>query len=562
MEEIQLYSAVWQCCLLIIFGINGITNEKYPLQFWKLHEITSLMEKKWVAFIEMQITFNMFHGQTKSYSSTNLSISMFNQEPLFEILLRLYKHDEYKVKLFKACKKDIISGSTILSNICLFSKERKLSGLLIFNPIYHFHVNMTFMHFQLSLGMLFLHTGWPRFDYFWPKDNRDYIIEYLKISECHSENSDTCHVEKMNGVYPIHCRYFIFYTTKLSWTISPLFNSGIFLVYQIIGSDLISEFKLTHTYNEIFLKDFTHRDSIGVRKVPYQDITFLNKKIQINVYRVVTLRVKVIKISWPRSEMFRVFDGPDLKSIEIITSNKQSHNVSTSFQLTIISWGWLADSKVILVSKLGQYTLLNITKLPSHNIKTFPWNSCIYGDIKYCTLKISTTKLSINATVLSLKYSGPSMIGDHCLFGGIVIYSKHEDGNYKQQMLECENIDSTFIKDSTKIMVPSIFSHFGSSEMWIAGFSYNCYSVITGLLSIESTDCKSIPYSPKKIRCAPNIQISGYSEYLSFKGSYFTYLITAEQRLLFNRELLFGDVPALTLFVLRMSKGVSQRVIY
>ncbi len=267
------------------------------------------------------------------------------------------------------------------------------------------------------------------------------------------------------------------------------------------------------------VRELDKNQGIG-SSIPYLDMTLFGTSFEFHLVRIVTHRINILELSVNGSGVFYIYDGPDVNC----RRNRGFRRIgkvifqTTTFQALLEAH--IARYKLSVSSKGGEYIEM-LLKNSTSNSKTIPWKSCHHTGHMYCVILLKGIRpMGINVTLLSLVYKGPSMVGDHCLYGGVIIYNRAAKGDLTQLLLECDNIDDSTFIISENMKSPSVFSLLGSSEIWVVGFSYSDYSMVDSIISISASSCKTLPVFPTNRKCNPNVK-DVPNMYLAFEKDMF-----------------------------------------
>ena len=421
----------------------------------------------------------------------------------------MHKYISHKVTTFKTCKQNSVPDTYFACSICIPSKNYYTN--LRFSPNDHFKINITFISFTLSYALVndMYYNQKPHLNDLeyglYVKNTpepRRFLIEFLSISEYHEPTNMTnmpnvpWRQSIMNGVYPTHCRYFTSSITNISWHLSPFLHSSINLFYQVIESDLISKQEITFFVMDNWLIE---NQAAGVIIFRSQLSIGSENSVEFHTFVIVTERMKVLLLTPTPGKFIQIYDGPDVNCQELIT--EAILTVSTkSYQATVLSNHSTYSGIVRFNSSIGHHTIYSISEISDNTLKQFPSKACIKNGLLSCIINVqSVPPLGINITVVSLIYTGPSVIGDQCLYGGIAIDSRDKNGTFSQLMIECQDIDDAKYNISGKLKTQPIFSSLDSKELWISISAYKPYSSVSGILSISASYCKYIDYQKSGI---------------------------------------------------------------
>ena len=364
-----------------------------------------------------------------------------------------------------------------------------------------FHVNVTFLQLKLSKVQYFKANN----KLTKRKWEECHIVEYLDIHEICSNNS-TCNVLFYSGVYPTHSLYLLQKKTAVHWAIAPYFLSSIIMLYQIIDSNLITDFNMSTAF---YLQDHFNESADLLLLDFLHFVLFDKNEYHCEIFKIMVHRIHHLEISIAKKiSNLHIFDGPDMNSAEIIPTQDADHAkytyTASTFQLTAMfctrGKGNLTDFGLLIQSKtLVDVTYTFFNAYASKHLQ-LPYSICNFDIVTFCVIRVisNTSTLAINATLLEMQYTGPSMLGDLCIYGGYAVYSLRERNDFQELTLECEQSHQTDYHAPSTVKSQSMFSPLKHNELWITFFSYKNYGKISAEISISAVPCHSLMFKPKR----------------------------------------------------------------
>ena len=514
MNEHLKVSAV--LCLVAVVSSRGRNATwKMPIiyQYWRsapwAQEVSRKMKKVWLRYT----------GGLTSLSLTKALKCKIQEFKSFNLLI--LRTIELKIQKFITCSK--LEEHNILATQCLgiaTEKVEKDTAIFVHTNIHDvesfagfdglieltvnklFNINITFLYFRLSLRMKYyskdsrrdnpsfglkgFHTYSKLIVHRWDlmdMATRTAIFEYFSIYDpCSLFNCKT----KMHGSYPAHSRYLLDNKNKISWRLHPMWSSGIAIFYQIFDDRLIKEFIIYEKWMKKRQRNFH-----GVDLFLFQELQFRHAELYKScaIYKIVTDRIKTIKIFDMFSKNIGIFNGPDINSPQLNHLNMPL--ITSTFQACIILHNPQTEAEIFNGSSQFESILApGIEEIIVHQNGAshyrYPKEKCEYTEAVFCIIKASSPQpFAINLTILSMRYRGPAIEEHKCTYGGITIQSRDAMGRFSQLFMECNHEH-----DDTEL--PSLFSPLNTNEMWITIYSYQIYSEIQLEFKIEASVCKGI----------------------------------------------------------------------
>ncbi len=460
--------------------------------FWKMgpyHDIiTSSLPKQWTVYLNKQLasTLSNHKYEIPCLSTCNIILwrSVFDRKTN---CMKCRKREESnKLILTKICANRLPNIIPIRDNIGMETnfKSHKISVHLQ----HVFRINITIMELKLSK----VQQSHPSKNLAHRLHEAQFIIEYLDILELCSDKS-ICAMTSYSGNYPIHSLYLLEQTTDILWATSFKLASSMTMIYQVIDTSLISYFRMNITHDE--------NNIVGNSDKSITDI-FINMnlfqgdlRIKCNIFRISVTRIYKTHLFARNKESFNVFDGPDLNVPEILpvcSSHKGCIYKSSTYQVTVAMYHTKQNESNLLTFKnshveANQVTHLSIMLLDTYESEAIklPFDQCNEELAIFCVVQVKTTSiLGINVSMSEMQYVGPTMLGDQCNYGGLVIY-EWTSTHLEELALHCENTSELSYS-------LSVFSTFSTKEIWIVTSAYKVYGTISARILFTAAPCKSI----------------------------------------------------------------------
>ncbi len=466
-------------------------------QYWKHlrqpESKTREVSKRWLPFVHKHLTQHLIRCYFKDMASILHILQGMKDSILFN---------------YKSCTVTEQGHRLILAAACLGSRNnafiKKYSVTISTDN--KLRMNLTLIELKLSGAPLCL-TG-----------DRNIMLEYMSITQYNNtipehltelppvgatQSYHGYRYDLLCGQYPAHVRFLLYPRTTIELIQKHNLNHKITMFYQVIDSEFADSFDFTCfwircsqkvPYTYIYKpRPYTEEIlSLVISRWPYHKYHSL---------RLVTDPSNTFVISMLSTAQITIFDGP-LFECEIIRSNqgkvfKRIKKIwawvyilkTTSFLATIlfVSDNQQFEFESVSVDKRTIHILNDIRSIPKSVI--FPWKTCRGKYLQFCVLKIPNPTLhGINVTIPSVWYSGPSLPGADCSFGGITVYFKNTGVTSLQEMMqECNNVENVGL---------NLFSSKNTEEIWISTISFRAYSKIKAEVMISTTPCRGIHFQP------------------------------------------------------------------
>ncbi len=475
------------------------------------------------------------HWLPFTVKATNLALNHKNiTKMLVTNILKVLTMDIGDVILENnGCKENTEGKRIVFARLC------KTASLNIgnYHPIYtvrnvyrlklhkYLRLNITFLEVKLSSAVQCL-SGDLKRAYEYIKLNTQTTFNHLFYYEIIKLKSNNY----MCGHFPMHIRFLMQSNISITLQTSPNLGSKFNIFFQVMDFRLITRYNMS-LFPGIRAEDTSFRTPI-LSAVLYFLYT---KRIHFRAYHLMTTRFYTLMITVSNSNNFSIFDGPSLHSdiIKMRQHGQKQHIKTSSFQAVILHvFRWPAKFKDIF--KRISYKALTLPQsdiaIKENNIITkikFPNPRCIRGSVHFCVLRIPRFEHqeAINITVTELKYSGPSTLGDQCLYGGMAIHFLNSKHDVREMLLDCSNEQ---LRIHSKTLLPTIISNVDTREIWISSVSYEGSGQFHAEILLSVSACNSILLSfPQKV--CPMHKISRtraeYTVYITAKKDFFNIIL-------------------------------------
>ena len=364
-------------------------------------------------------------------------------------------------------------------------KSMQIRDGIVYNLDDKLHLNVTFLAFKLSYPLLC-----------YGRDT-NYAIEYFKLKQINSSYM-------LCGVYPSHSRFITSSKINITLVMYRLLRSKIVILFEVMDASKFVKFDIRNAfqisnYSESSTSEHDRYCSHTqlLQRMPRQR-TFTHQSI-----RLLTAKMKKLIIQKFSALYYYIFDGPGFNTKIFIPSHKNMKFQTSSFQATLL-FGY-----ELIINMSDWYSLVdmvNYSSVPAlHNVisihgenrpKLFKWpgNGCKHNATLHCVINVKIPKtLTINFTVQEIKYFGPMIVNNSCIYVGMSIYFETKKGHLDEFVFKCEDVHFTKYLEDTDIMaMPSLFTLPGTNALWIVIYSYEFYSEITASGWLSLTSCQSV----------------------------------------------------------------------
>ncbi len=523
-------------CLQLVPSLSVSKNNVVLRQYWKRQEASSGVNissaKYWLNYLEKSLEITLNRTKTNmGLLRTMRRLTYFN----------MYGHLN--------CKLNVSSHRIIVLKICPIGKELLLPQKQIYMITVHKYVrvNLTVLEFHLSDAYRCIYENFnsllytrlnPRHWATIPTDVEHMgIVQYTKPG-CNQNVTCIGQREFLCGHYPAHVHFLVYSSILLQYHVMPRLRSKLTISFQLMASDYAHYFKLTcfwfqcsefgNIYNAYPVMPYTER--ILNLKL-WNSYKFLS-------FRVITHRIYRLYVYKTRKNCDMVLDGPFFECQELDGKHYHDEKIlfqSTSFQVLILLL-LRNGSSLHQIEQHYKFTSINIGIDTIQTLQQismfpklifFPWSSCSGKYVQFCVLTVpKPSLLSLNITVDSTQYTGPTILGSACTFGGLNVYFKDIGNKYMHEIIN--NCEGLTVGNRIK---PSFITSQKTTHIWISTVSYFPYSTMNSSIMIAKTLCHGIYIKPIKA----TMQCQYPANELIYKSFWYSYdLSMPKKRLKIN----------------------------